>query len=360
MILPAIEVVLRTQPSSWSVLQGDSREVLKEIPDGVADAFITDPIYPEVDREGGRMSVGDWKPMMVDVVREARRILKPSGSAVFVIQPNSERIGRLRSWAFEFMAWIAKEWNLIQDVWWWNYAAMPTLHSSRKHGLLRPSVKACVWAGAPDCYRCQDEILWERSEATINDKRINRSQVDYKPSGHHQRQDRALRVSLERGGSTPYNVIPCANTDSSASSGAKGHGSGTPSNLADWWVRYICPPGGLVVDPFCGAGTIGKAALRNERRFIGIDVNPVYVELARGTCENALVDEPPGQPDRSDSEDLVRDEASDVSGDLWRQLDLLGNIESEGAGALSDGREEATEYDSGDDETGAEGNFPSS
>jgi DNA modification methylase len=38
--------------------------------------------------------------------------------------------------------------------------------------------------------------------------------------------------------------------------------------------------GGLVIDPFCGSGTTGFVALGNNRRFIGIDLNPEYCTIA--------------------------------------------------------------------------------
>jgi DNA modification methylase len=40
-----------------------------------------------------------------------------------------------------------------------------------------------------------------------------------------------------------------------------------------------------VIDPFCGSGTTGFVALRHHRRFIGIDLNADYLELARRRIE---------------------------------------------------------------------------
>lgn len=39
-----------------------------------------------------------------------------------------------------------------------------------------------------------------------------------------------------------------------------------------------CPQGGLVLDPFCGAGTTGLAALQLGRRFAGIDVSAAFLD----------------------------------------------------------------------------------
>jgi len=37
----------------------------------------------------------------------------------------------------------------------------------------------------------------------------------------------------------------------------------------------------LVLDAFMGSGTTGKMALKNNRRFIGIEISPEYVEIAK-------------------------------------------------------------------------------
>lgn len=264
----------------WQLALGDARHQLAQVQTASVDLVLTDPPYPEVDRTYGRLTVREWKFLMVDVVRETRRVLKPSGSAVFVIQPNSEVVGRMRPWAFEFMAWIAKTWNLVQDVWWWNHATMPTVHSTRANGLLRGSVKACVWAGSPKCYRNQDAVLWEASQATVASRKTASARLVYNPSGHHKRQDRVVNTSVDRGGVTPFNLLPVANTDSTHSAGAKGHGAGTPFALANWWVRYASPGSGKVLDPFCGSGTVGEAAVDLGRSFEGFDLDPSYVQVA--------------------------------------------------------------------------------
>ena len=42
-----------------------------------------------------------------------------------------------------------------------------------------------------------------------------------------------------------------------------------------------CPRGGIVLDPFFGSGTTGLAAVKNDRRYIGIELNAEYCELAK-------------------------------------------------------------------------------
>jgi hypothetical protein len=130
---------------------------LRTLPDACVDAVVCDPPYAEIDRDYGRMTEPEWEAFAHDLVRESLRVLKPRGSAVFIIQPNSERVGRMRPWAFRFLAWCADDLvretggrvGMVQDAWWWNTAAMPTVHCQRERGLMRQSVKPCVWVG-PD------------------------------------------------------------------------------------------------------------------------------------------------------------------------------------------------------------------
>jgi site-specific DNA-methyltransferase (adenine-specific) len=67
-----------------------------------------------------------------------------------------------------------------------------------------------------------------------------------------------------------------------------GHGAGTPLKLADWWTRYIVPPGGVVCDPFIGSGTMGLAALENNRSIIGIERDEGHFQTAQRRLERAM------------------------------------------------------------------------
>lgn len=249
-----------------------AREWLAKQPDQSADFVFTDPPYPCIRREYGYMGEEMWWDLMRCVVPHCMRILKPTGSAVFILQPNSEECGRMRVWLWEFMVWVGRQWGIVQDAYWWNYAALPVGGVDRKIGLLRPSVKACVWFGAQNCYRNQDEIL-------LNETQRNK---EIRIAGRPTRKHPSGRVvaasvncaSIERGGVTPFNLWPIPNTST------KIHGAGTPDELTERWIRYACPPGGKVVDPFFGSGTTAIAALDSGRSFAGCEVMASYYDAA--------------------------------------------------------------------------------
>jgi hypothetical protein len=60
------------------------------------------------------------------------------------------------------------------------------------------------------------------------------------------------------------------------------------TNLMVYLCKLITPPKGLILDPFMGSGSTGKAAIREGFRFIGIEQNPEYLEISRCRIENEL------------------------------------------------------------------------
>lgn len=275
--LPRPPEASTTWAKSTTLIHGDARKELKKIGTGTIDAIITDPPYPEVSREYGRMKESDWHSMMQDVVTECRRVLKPKGSAVFILQPNFQKLGQMRLWLWEFLLWAAKKWNLVQDCYHWSIDALPLAGANRKCGLMRPSVKMCVWLGAPDCYRNQDNVLWTPSQAT---SAKHRSDIALRtgPSGRTYRNSTISKAADERNGTTPYNLIPLPT--GGQPSGCEDHPATTPYDLAAWWCRYVLPPDGVLLDPFSGSGTMLLAGLHHgASQVIGIEKETKYLQI---------------------------------------------------------------------------------
>ncbi len=61
----------------------------------------------------------------------------------------------------------------------------------------------------------------------------------------------------------------------------KAHFATFPFELPAKIISCACPPGGLVLDPFFGAGTVGLAAEKLGRQWIGIELNEEYIKIAR-------------------------------------------------------------------------------
>jgi DNA modification methylase len=68
---------------------------------------------------------------------------------------------------------------------------------------------------------------------------------------------------------------------------ANTHPTVKPVDLMKYLCRLVTPPGGVVLDPFMGSGSTGKAAALEGFRFIGIDLDPAYVEISRARIAHA-------------------------------------------------------------------------
>ena len=67
---------------------------------------------------------------------------------------------------------------------------------------------------------------------------------------------------------------------------ANTHPTVKPVDVMRWLCRLVTPPNGIVLDPFTGSGTTGVAAMREGFRFVGIEREAQYVEIARARIAN--------------------------------------------------------------------------
>lgn len=83
-----------------------------------------------------------------------------------------------------------------------------------------------------------------------------------------------------------YEVAPRANT----------HPTVKPTALMQYLCRLVTPPGGVVLDPFMGSGSTGKAAVLEGFQFVGVEREAEYMPIAVGRISWAI-----GQMDRPDA-----------------------------------------------------------
>lgn len=84
------------------------------------------------------------------------------------------------------------------------------------------------------------------------------------------------------------------------------HPTVKPISLMRWLVRLVTPPGGFVLDPFCGSGSTGVACLEEGMRFAGIEQDPEYAEITKSRLAAA-------KPCPSEDSAGTQDEDSDTS-----------------------------------------------
>jgi DNA modification methylase len=69
----------------------------------------------------------------------------------------------------------------------------------------------------------------------------------------------------------------------------KNHSAVFPVELPKWFIKLFTLPGDVVLDPFIGSGTTALAAIQSSRNYVGIDLNPEYVDISRSrTAETQI------------------------------------------------------------------------
>ena len=66
------------------------------------------------------------------------------------------------------------------------------------------------------------------------------------------------------------------------------HPTVKPTDLMAYLLRLVTPPGGTALDPFMGSGSTGKAAMREGFEFIGCELDPEYLAIAKVRIEHEL------------------------------------------------------------------------
>jgi DNA modification methylase len=113
-------------------------------------------------------------------------------------------------------------------------------------------------------------------------------------SGHRPSEHKIGDTSFlaDNGGAIPPNVLTISNTGSTDAyrryckdHGLRMHPARMPTELADFFIRFLTDKGDLVFDPFAGSNTTGSVADRLERRWLSVEPELEYIRGSRGRFE---------------------------------------------------------------------------
>jgi len=77
------------------------------------------------------------------------------------------------------------------------------------------------------------------------------------------------------------------NGDGSITPQQNHHPTVKPTDLMRYLCRLVTPAGGLILDPFMGSGSTGRGAVLEGFRFIGIEREAEYIEIAQARIDSA-------------------------------------------------------------------------
>ena len=238
---------------------GDCLERMKEIPDGSVDLTVTSPPYDNLRTYNNSLDWGEhvWKP----VLQELFRVTKKGGVVVWVVGDATIK-GSETGTSFRQALYFKEIGFNLHDTMIWNKPNPIPTQSNR--------------------YQQQFEYMFIFSKGKI--KKFNGIRVKSKFGGTKVKKHRAVKGAHEYNEDGFYlvssdklkgNVWDFANT--------KGcnHPAIFPEHLAHDHIISWSNEGDTVLDCFMGSGTTGKMAKLNNRKFIGIEKDEKYFEIAK-------------------------------------------------------------------------------
>lgn len=280
---PIEKVTFQKTDITCTVIQGDSREELKAYK-GQVDLIVTSPPYADA-RSKHYDSIHpdkfvDWFLSFHEPFYEA---LKPTGS--FILNIKDKVVGGVR----HRYVWRTIEalcdlgWHSIDDYLWHKTNPMPGFWPTR----LRDGWEYCFHLAKSK----RPFLNFDASRKPIGDWVESRlAKLGENDSSRHNSSNesgfgRDLSKWVGKKTVLPSNVISLALVGKS-----KGHPAVFPVDLPLFFIKLLCPEGGLVIDPFAGSGTTGIAALSFGRRSVLIDNNAQYYQATiKRLREEAMV-----------------------------------------------------------------------
>lgn len=207
----------------YTLYLADCLEVLPTLPVGSVDAVVTDPPFGIGFKYASHSDKADGYGEWLWRALEASEALCKPGAPLFVWQamPNVRR----------FAAWFPREWRL--------FAACKNFVQMRPTAMQYSFDSVVVW--------WTEGRRWSAGTLTRD---------------YHVADTSPARRKV---GALDHVV---------------GHPCPRPLRQVQHIVEQWAPPDGVVLDPFMGSGTTGVACLLTGRRFVGIEIDPGYFEVA--------------------------------------------------------------------------------
>ena len=310
--------------NGYSLMCGDSRSVLQTLPENSVHCCVTSPPYFNLRDYGVNGQIGieetpeTYINALVEVFREVRRVLRPDGTAWVNIADTyaANRTYQLHDtrgtkdhtdskgskvptgckpkdmigipWMLAF-ALRDDGWYLRQDIIWQKPNCMP---ESVKDRCTKSHEHIFLLSKSPQYYFDAEAISEPIAESS---KKRFLQDIERQTGSNRQpgKTNGAMKAAMPRfgrgkdGEQGVKEYVPILRRNkrdvwSISTKGFKGaHFAVFPEELVEPCVFAGSPINGTVLDPFCGSGTVGVVSLKNGRDFIGIELNPAYVEIAQ-------------------------------------------------------------------------------
>lgn len=271
--------------SSGAMYCCDSLDMLRRVPSESVDLVMTSPPFALTrKKEYGNEPIEKYLEWFMPFCLEIKRVLKSTGSFVLDIGGAWLPGAPVRSiYHFELAVKLAKEFHLAQEFYWYNPARLPTPAEwvTVRRVRVKDAVNMVWWFSKTEWPKADNRAVLQPYSDSMKDLLKNGYTAKKRPSGH----DISTKFQKDNGGSIPPNLIQIANTDSNGSylreckeRGIKPHPARYPDMLVKFFVDFLTDEDDLILDPFAGSNVTGSVAEASERRWIGFEKEPRYVE----------------------------------------------------------------------------------
>jgi len=254
-----------------AIVCGDARQVLDRAPPGVFRTCVTSPPYwslRDYDIEGQiglEQSVFEYVDSLVRAFERVRRVLSDDGTLWLNVGDSYTSGGR---------TWRAPDRkNPVRAM----EVRPPTPRGLKPKDLIGVPWRLALALQEAGWYLRAD-IVWNKPNCqpeSVRDRptRCHEYVFLFSKSERYYFDDQAVRGPNDRRLRTVWDVHTQPYREA--------HFATFPPALVAPCIACGSAAGDMVLDPFLGSGTTGMVALRMERRFVGIELNPAYVEIAR-------------------------------------------------------------------------------
>lgn len=261
----------QSQFTHSNLIIGNSLSILQRLPSDSIDLTVTSPPYDNLRPYNGYCF--DFEP----ISKELYRITKPGGILVWIVA-DATKGGSETGSSFKQALYFKEFCGFnIHDTMIYASDKPPLTHnryeqkfefmfvfSKGKPKTFNPLMEACKYSG-----ETKEARTFRHTGTNLGQSHQIKSVRDQKIKGNIWTY------------STGYNK-------STKDREAFTHPAIFPEALAEDHILSWSQPGDLILDPFVGSGTTGKMALLHKRSFIGIDICPLYIDLARRRMTQAL------------------------------------------------------------------------
>ena len=259
---------------------GDSKKILKKLPDNSVDLIFTSPPYANQRKSTyGGIHPDKYVDWFLPISEELFRVLKPSGTFVLNIKEKVVK-GERSTYVIELILAMKKQgWLWTEEFIWHKKNAFPGKWPNR----FRDSWERLLQFNKDKKFNMyQEEVMvpmgdWAKTRLknlSKTDKKRDESKVG---SGF----GKNISNWVDREMAFPTNVLHLATECNN-----KNHSAAFPESLPEWFIKLFTEQEDVVLDPFMGSGTTNFVAQRMNRNSIGIEILPEYYNMVKEQLES--------------------------------------------------------------------------